>query len=42
MELARRLHELYNREIFGAALPQDMPIGLIILKLSTVMEFACF
>merc|ERR1712088_775497 len=26
MELARRLHELYNREIFGAALPHDMPI----------------
>ena len=28
MELARRLHELYNREIFGAALPHDMPIGV--------------
>ena len=28
-ELARRLHELYNREIFGAALPHDMPIGEI-------------
>jgi len=25
-ELARRLHELYNREIFGSALPHDMPI----------------
>lgn len=26
-ELARRLHELYNREIFGSALPADMSIG---------------
>ena len=39
MELARRLHELYNREIFGTALPDDMPIGLIILRLSIVMLF---
>ena len=37
MELARRLHELYNREIFGTALPDDMPIGLIVVRLMKVM-----
>ena len=39
MELARRLHELYNREIFGTALPDDMPIGLIVVRLMKVMLF---